>query len=177
MRAANRTWIGLVLLAVATSAAAHDGGFGHSRRTLYIAWTPAGWSIEYRIALNRDEALIEMTRMDQDGDGQVSPEERDRYLAARSRQVAERLQVRDGNGAAIALKPIRCELGPTLTQTYRFTATTTARALLLEDGNFPHKPGLVQVRTGPGVVAELARPADLTHAERISVRVKKVESQ
>jgi hypothetical protein len=173
----ERTWIGLALLALATAAAAHDGGFGHSRRTLYVAAAADGWVVEYRIALNRDEALVEMTRMDADGDGRVSADERDRYLAARGRQVAGRLQVRDGDGAAVALTYVRCELGPTLTQSYHFAAATAAREVVLDDRNFPHKPGLVQVRTGPGVTAELARPADLTHAERVSVRLKKAASK
>jgi hypothetical protein len=173
----ERTWVGLALLAGATSAAAHDGGFGHSRRTLYVAAAPDGWAVEYRIALNRDEALVEMTRMDADGDGQVSAEERDRYLVARGRQVAERLQARDADGAAVALTLIRCELGPTLTQSYHFAAATAAREVVLDDRNFPHKPGLVQVRTGAGVAAELAKPTDLTHAERVSVRLKKVAAK
>src|SRR6187549_3808876 len=100
MRRADHFWIGLVLLAVAT-ASAHDGGFGHSRRTLYVAASPEGWAIEYRIALNRDEALVEMTHMDRDGDGQVSAEERDRYLAGRAKEVAERLRASDADGAAV----------------------------------------------------------------------------
>src|SRR5690349_4525989 len=108
-----------------------------------------------------------MTRMDVDRDGQVSAEERDRYLAARARQVADRLQARDTDGAAVALKPVRCELGPSLTQVYHFTAATAAREVVFDDRNFPHKPGLVQIRTGPGVEAELDKRADLNHAERV----------
>jgi hypothetical protein len=167
----------LVLLAAALPAAAHDGGFGHSRRTLYVAAAPDGWSVEYRIVLSPDEALVEMTHMDADHDGQVSAAERDRYLAARARQVAERLQVRDAAGAPVALKRVRCELGPALTQVYHFSAVTAAREVVFDDRNFPHKPGLVQVRTGPGVHAEVDKTADLNHAERVRVRVKKVDTK
>jgi len=173
MRGTDRLWIILALLTGAATAAAHDGGFGHSRRTLYVAAAPAGWSVEYRIAVDRDEALIEMTRMDTNGDGQVSAEERDCYFTARGRQVAGRLQAWDADGAPVTLEFVRYELGPALTQVYHFAAVTKVSEVVLDDRNFPHKPGLVQIRTGPGVTAELAKAANLTHAERISVRIKK----
>ena len=152
---------------------AHDGGFGHSRRTLFVSSIPGGWSLEYRIVLNPDEALVEMTRMDHDGDGEVSEDERDCYLESRKRQVAKHLQVLDDNGKPVNIQFEGCILGQALTQTYRFTVATTATVVTLDDSNFPHKPGLVQVRTGPGVTAELAKPADLTHAERVRVCFKK----
>lgn len=173
MRGAKRIGIVLALLAGAATAAAHDGGFGHSRRTLYVAAVPAGWSVEYRIVVDRDEALIEMTHMDTNGDGQVSAEERDRYFAARGRQVAGRLQARDADGTPVTLEFVRCELGPALTQVYHFAAVTKAAEVVFDDRNFPHKPGRVQIRTGPGVTAELAKAANLNHAERVSVRIKK----
>ena len=173
MRGTDRLWIILALLTGAATAAAHDGGFGHSRRTLYVAAAPAGWSVEYRITVDRDEALIEMTRMDTNGDGQVSAEERDCYFTARGRQVAGRLQAWDADGAPVTLEFVRYELGPALTQVYHFAAVTKVSEVVLDDRNFPHKPGLVQIRTGPGVTAELAKAANLTHAERISVRIKK----
>jgi hypothetical protein len=177
MTGVDRLGTVLALLAGAATAAAHDGGFGHSRRTLYVSAAPTGWLVEYRIAVERDEALVEMTRMDTDGDGQVSAKEADRYFAVRGRQIADRLQVRDGAGRPVTLVIVDYELGPALTQVYRFTAETTAFEVVLDDRNFPHKPGLVQIRTGPGVTAALAKPADLTHAERVSVRVKKERSK
>ena len=44
--------------------------------------------LEYRILQNRDDALVEMTLMDQDHDGKITPEERDRYFQRRARQLA-----------------------------------------------------------------------------------------
>jgi hypothetical protein len=176
MRRAERVLIG-VLLALATTVSAHDGGFGHSRRTLFVQATPDGWAVEYRIAANRDEALVELIHMDTNADGQVSADERDRWFLARAQQIAQQMQVHTEAGAAVPLKFVRCELGSSLTQTYHFLLTSDAPALLIDDRNFSHKPGLVQVRTGPGVATELAKPVDLTHAERVSVRIKKTATK
>jgi hypothetical protein len=74
-----------------------------------------------------------------------------------------------------ALKVERARLDQGLTQTYRFKVTTAAAEVLLEDRNFGDKPGLVQVRHGDGLTVILAKPADLTHAERVGLRVKRTD--
>lgn len=163
----------LVWFVVASVALGHDGGFGHSRRTIYLTTDPNGLVLEYRLQQNRDDALVEMTRMDADGDGQVSAAEKDRFLKERARQLADHLQVKTAAGEAIELKLESVRLDQGLTQTYRFTLATIAAEVLLEDRNFGHKPGLVLVRNGDGLTVTLAKPTDLTHADRVSLRVRR----
>jgi hypothetical protein len=177
MKSRDRAWAVLVLLVLAVAGPAHDGGFGHSRRTIYVAPGPGGLTLEYRILHNRDDALLEMTRMDADGDGKVSAEEKERYFGERGRQLAEKFLCRTAGGEALQLRFVRYELGQALTQVYHFALATSEKEVLLDDRNFPHKPGLVQVRHAPGLAVELARPVDLTHAERVNLRVKRVMPQ
>jgi len=164
-----------VLGAVASVATGHDGGFGHSRRTLYVALEADGLALEYRIQHNRDDALVEMVLMDADGDGRVSAAEKERFLKERARQLAENLSVKTPAGDALELKFEHARLDQGLTQTFRFKLTTTAAEVLLEDRNFGHKPGLVQVRNGEGLTVTLAKPTDLNHAERVSLRIQRTE--
>ena len=175
----NRSCLGalLFLFAAAAIAPAHDGGFGHSRRTLYLTIEGDALVLEYRIQHNREDALAEMTLMDADGDGAISAEEKDRYLKAHAAQLAENLHVKTAGGEAITLKLASVRLDQGLTQTYRYTLPTTAAEVLLEDRNFGHKPGLVLVRNGEGLTVELARQTDLTHADRVSLRVRRKGQQ
>jgi len=162
--------VALLLLAVA-QAQGHDTGFGHSRRTLLFLAKPEEFLLEYRIVLNADEALVEMTRMDRDGDGRVSAEEKDRYFAERARELARGWDVTTAEGERLHPVFARVELGHSLTQTYRFSVQTGDRAIFFVDTNFSHKPGQVAILAGPGVQAEPQTPATLAHAERISVVV------
>jgi hypothetical protein len=163
----------LLLLIAVTGAVAHDGGFGHSRRTIYLTTDGDNLVLEYRIQLNRDDALVEMTLMDADGDGTVSAEEKDRYLKERAKQLAEKLQVKTAAGDAVALKLVSVKLDQGLTQTYRFMLATIAAEVLLEDRNFGHKPGLVQVTNAEGLTVTLPKGMDLTHADRVSLRIRR----
>jgi len=71
------------------------------------------------------------------------------------------------------LRPVfsRIELGHSLTQCYRFSVSTVDPTIFFVDTNFSHKPGQVAILSGPGLKAEPQTPADLTHAERISIVV------
>jgi hypothetical protein len=163
-----------VVLLLCTTAAAHDGGFGHSRRELFFAApSPDELILEYRLQHNRDDALVEMTLMDADRDGQVSAAERNRFLTERASQLAKGLTVKTAAGDPVPLKLGRVDLDHTLTQTFRFSLVTAAKELLLDDRNFPHKPGLIHVRQAEGLTVELARPVDLSHAERVTLRIKR----
>src|SRR5947208_2566256 len=74
-------WRGLpmvALLLLSSLALGHDGGFGHSRRTIFVTAGKGGLVLEYRIQHNRDDALVEVTLMDTDHDGNVSADEKDR---------------------------------------------------------------------------------------------------
>jgi hypothetical protein len=159
---------------MAALAAAHDGGFGHSRRTIHVTAAANELRLEYRVLQNRDEALVELVRMDADGDGKVSDEEKERYFTARGKQLAGGLVVRTSTGETVPVKFVRCELSHSLGQTYHFLLPTAAHEVLLDDRVFPHKPGLVQVRHGPGLKVEQARPANLSHAERVQLRITRV---
>jgi hypothetical protein len=164
----------LVSLCIVNLAAAHDGGFGHSRRTIFLAANGEGLVLEYRITQNRDEALAELALIDGNRDGKISPEEKDRYFTERAQQLAKLLQVQTTAGQPLPLKFVRYDLQHSLGQVFRFTITTSATEVLLEERNFPHKPGLVRILPGDGVKVELARPADLSHADRVSLRVTRV---
>jgi len=170
-----RVTLGLfLLLLLSDTASAHDGGFGHSRRTIHVVAAANELRLEYRVLQNRDEALVELIRMDTNGDGQVSAEEKDRYFMARGKQLASTLVVRTTTGETVPVKFVRYELSHALGQTYHFLLPTTAREVLLDDRVFPHKPGLVQVRHGPGLKVEQARPTNLAHAERVQLRITRV---
>jgi hypothetical protein len=153
---------------------AHDGGFGHSRRTIFADAAADGFILEYRIIQNRDEALTELTIMDTDRDGKISAEEKENYFSTRGRQIAKLLDVRTMKGQPVALKFVDHELHQALVQSYRFKIESSANEILLDDRVFPHKPGLVQVRHGSGVKLEQARPTNLAHAERVSLRITRV---
>jgi hypothetical protein len=161
----------LLALACAASASAHDGGFGHSRRAIFVAGEGEGVVLEYRILQNREDALVELTRIDANHDGRIDAEEKERYFSARGRQLAAGLEVRTAEGQAVPLRLERWGLEHSLVQVYRYTLKTPARELLLEDRNFPHKPGVVLIHAGAGVTVQLARPVDLNHAERVPLKI------
>jgi hypothetical protein len=162
--------LGLLLLAAA-QARGHDTGFGHSRRTLVFSAKHEEFLLEYRMVLSADEALVEMTRMDRDGDGRVTVEEKDRYFAERARELVRGWEVTTAEGERLQPVFVRVELGHSLTQSYRFTVSTPDRAIFFVDTNFLHKPGQVSILSGPGLKAEPQTGANLSHAERISVVV------
>lgn len=170
---AARLLVLVALHVLALGALAHDGGFGHSRRTLFFTSTPDQLTLEYRLMLNRDEALLELNQIDRDRDGIITAEEKERYFGERGQRLAKDLDVRTPDGQAIPIRFVRCDLNHSLTQTYHFALASSAKEVLLDDRNFPHKPGLVQVRHGPGLVIELARRIDLTHAERVPLRIQR----
>jgi hypothetical protein len=111
--------------------------------------------------------------MDTNRDGEVSAEEKEKYFTTRGRALGELLQVKTTDGEAVLLRFAGYSLDHALTQTYRFTLATKAREVILEDRVFPHKPGMVQVRHGTGLKVEQARPANLAHAERVSLRIRR----
>jgi hypothetical protein len=162
----------MLLVALASITRAHDGGFGHSRRTIHVRGLQPGLSIEYRIVLNRDEALAEMALMDVNKDGQVRATEREKYFVARGKEIASRLLARTTDGKPILVKYTGYSLDQALAQTYQFSLATEEFEVLLEDRVFPHKPGLVQVRSGGGVKIEQEKPVNLAHAERVTLRIK-----
>jgi hypothetical protein len=162
--------LALTLLAVAP-ARAHDTGFGHSRRTLLFSAKPEEFLLEYRIVLSADEALVEMTRMDRNGDGRVSDEEKNLYFAARARELVRGWELTTADGERLQPTFVRIELGHSLTQSYRFTVSTLDRTMFFVDTNFSHKPGQVSILSGPGLKAEPQKAVNLAHAEWISVMV------
>jgi hypothetical protein len=172
MRSCARILVGLgLLLATLAEARGHDTGFGHRRRTLLFSAKPEELLLEYRIVLNADEALLEMTRMDRDGDGRVSAEEKDRYFAERARELVRGWTLTTAEGERLQPVFSRVELGHSFTQSYRFTVSTHERAIYFVDTNFSHQPGQVSILSGPGLKAEPQAGANLAHAERVSIVV------
>jgi hypothetical protein len=162
--------LGLLILGIA-EARGHDTGFGHCRRTLLFSAKPEEVLLEYRIVLSPEEALVEMTRMDRDGDGRVSAEEKSRYFAERARELARGWTLSTAEGERLEPVFTRVELGHSLTQSYRFTVSTLERTIFFVDNNFSHKPGQVSILSGPGLKAEPQKGMNLAHAERISIVV------
>jgi hypothetical protein len=138
---------GLLVLAAASPARAHDTGFGHSRRTILFSARP--------------EAR----------DGRVSADEKDRYFAERARELARGWELSTAEGGRLEPVLARVELGHSLTQSYRFTVSTRERTMVFVDTNFSHKPGQVSILSGPGLKAVPQAAMNLAHAERISVVV------
>lgn len=166
----------LAFLCVASAclnAHAHDTGFGHTRRTIYIALDGETVVVEYRMTLAPEEALVEMTLMDKDRDGRVSAAERQAFFQERGGQLAAGLHCRV-HEQRTPLKFQDFRLDQALTQTYRCHLSAPAGPIMLEDRNFAYKPGLVRVQGGPGITVELAQPTDLSHADRVQLKVTRV---
>ena len=171
MRSSAGTLVAVLLLC--GSAAAHDTGFGHSRRALYVTTAPDGFALEYRVKQNPEEALVQMTLIDANGDGEISGEEKDRYFTKEASTIAERLKCTSAKGASVHVEPVNYQLDQALTQLFRFRIATDETVLLLTDEVFPQKPGVVRVVTGAGVKAEIDGKVDLTHAERVTIRLSR----
>jgi len=163
--------IALFVLAGGTCLLAHDGGFGHSRRTIWVSSNADSLILEYRITQNADEALLEVIQMDRDGNGQISAEERERHFAGMAKYLGQRLQFQTPAGSALPATFVRYELQNSLTQIYRFSVPTREPIIILEDGMYPHKPGAVRVVTAAGLKAELAQATNLTHVDWLSVKI------
>lgn len=157
-RTTSCRWLAAVvaMLAIAQTASAHDGGFGHSQRTIAATADQRGWTIEYRLTLSADEAVIERAQ---------HPEAD--FFARRGEQLAKALRVTIPEQATLTF--VGHTLGPTLTQTYRYRVETPAERIVLQDDCFPHKPGVVRCVGGEGVTVTLADGIDWSHAERATV--------
>jgi hypothetical protein len=146
----------MVASATMQTAWSHDGGFGHSQRTIAASADPRGWIIEYRLTLGADEALVEIAQ---------HPEAE--FYVRRGEQLARTLRVTSPENATLVFAGHA--LGPALTQTYRYRIETPAERLVLEDHCFPHKPGVVRCVGGEGVRVTLGKGIDWAHAERATV--------
>lgn len=146
----------VVAIATTQTALSHDGGFGHSQRTIAASADPRGWTIEYRLTLGADEAVVERAQHPEPG-----------FFIRRGEQLAETLRVTIPEKAKLTF--VGHALGPSLTQTYRYRLETPAERLVLQDDCFPHKPGVVRCVGGEGVSVKLAEGIDWAHAERATV--------
>jgi hypothetical protein len=146
----------VVAIATTRTALSHDGGFGHSQRTIAASADPGGWTIEYRLTLGADEAIVELAQ---------HPEAE--FFVRRGEQLARTLRVTNPENAKLVF--VGYALGPALTQTYRYRIETPAERILIEDHSFPHKPGVVRCVGGEGVSVTLGKGIDWAHAERATV--------
>jgi hypothetical protein len=167
----------MVCFFLSSATAAHDGGFGHSRRAIFIAAEPKLLIIEYRITMNRDEALLELAQIDRNHDGKIAAEEKNDYFTTRGRALADKLHLRTADNKRVPLRFLSYDLKHPLCQVYRFTAETDATETLLDDQNFPYKPGQIRIVASDGVKVELETPADLNHAERVNLKIHRIRDQ
>jgi hypothetical protein len=157
------------------NALAHDGGFGHSRRAIFVSAGPGEFILEYRITLSPDEALLQMAQIDRDGDAKISTAEKNQYFLDAAQKLAERLDCKSMNGNPIRPLPAGFELGQALTQRFRFRLSTDNPDWLLTDNAFGHKPGVVRVVTGDSVKAQVAEKTDMTHVERVTIQFSRTD--
>jgi hypothetical protein len=161
----------VLFLVPASLAQAHDTGFGHSRRTLLVTSEASGLTLEYRITPSADEALIEATQIDADGDGKITSAERDSHFAEVTRTLIAGMLLKSDAGENLEAQFVRYSLGNSLAQTFCFRIATNSDVILLEDRNFAHKPGQVRVLTGRGIKTAEAADTDLSHVDRLSIKI------
>jgi hypothetical protein len=139
-----------------------------------LVTTSAGeLTLEYRFTPSAEEALIEATQIDTDSDGKITPAEQDAHFAEVARRLGAGLQLRAGTDENLAAQFVRYSLGNSLAQTFRFRIATDSDSILLEDRNFAHKPGQVRILTGQGIQAAEAADADLSHIDRLSIKIQR----
>ena len=160
----------LVLLLAVAPARAHDTGFGHSRRTLFVAPVADGYAVTVRLSLDAAEALLLMTRMDRDHDGAVSPAEREAYGATTGAAFAARLLATDTADRPLPVRFVAFAPGETLALIYQFRIDTAERQVFLTDSLFPHRHGWVSVRSAPGVEVKLGATT-ASHAGAVRVQL------
>lgn len=167
--------LGVTIATGTTSTFAHDGGFGHSRRLIYVAPTADGLVLEYRLKQGLEEAIVELVHVDANRDGKISVAERDQYYKARGQALLDRITFRDArSGQALKAELAGFELQQSLVQIYRIRIASAAESVLLEDHNFPHKPGQVGIEVAAGLKAELPEEIDLTHADHVQVTLTRM---
>jgi hypothetical protein len=126
--------------------------------------------MEYRLKQGLEEGLVELTQIDANHDGTMSPMERDHFFQQRGQDLLARLSFRDAtSGQPLVAEFIGFELQHSLVQIYRIRVRGAGAGLLLEDRNFPHKPGQVGIEVDHGLTAELPEEIDLTHADHVRV--------
>ncbi|MDA1141116.1 MAG: hypothetical protein O3B01_21320 [Planctomycetota bacterium] len=167
-------WIALSVISMSI-AFAHDTGLGHSRRTLLWEAGPDRFVLEYRIHLPEDEVILEMVKIDADGNGEISDLEKESFFKQKGKTLATMFTVTD-------LKPVSAlfstfSLGHSFTQTYRFEFVSDSHVLTFEDGNFRDKPGSARVLKSKTTKVTFAQPEDLLHAEVLNLRIERVPAQ
>jgi hypothetical protein len=167
-------WTFAVAIFACNHSPAHDGGFGHSRRTIFFDSTKDHFILEYRLTRSSDEALLEMTKIDANGDGGISSVEQESYFGALGIELADQFDAKTEAGTRLRPRLLDFHLQPNLVQTFRYSIESTATEIRFVDRNFPHKPGVVKIITGSGAKAELAAPTDLNHAEQVSLKIVRV---
>ncbi len=161
----------VALLLPLSLALAHDTGFGHSRRTLLVTSAENSLALEYRIVLAADEALIEATHIDADGDGEITKDEQDAHFANVARRLIAGLRLQTADGRLLKPTFVRYELQNSLAQTFRFSVETDALAVSVEDRNFAHKPGQVRILAGQGVKVATIGDGDPSHVDRLNFNI------
>ncbi len=118
-----KRWLGLLLapFACALVGSAHESPVDHVDRTIQM-WVEDGeLHVSYRILLPERAVLVQLNRMDTDGDGVISPREREVYFQAFADRIAPLLRV-ELDGRPLALQPDGpVALDPQLGETFVFS--------------------------------------------------------
>ena len=154
---------------------AHDTGFEHSERAIFFVRTDAGWTLQYRVHQLPEEALAEMARMDADGNGKITDDEKQTWFTRRARELAAHLTcTAKGHDQELALTPAGFRLAYPLTQTYTFTIATATDTLVIQDTNFAHKAGRLMILHTRDIEVKLIDVPDATHVEAVKIEVRRV---
>jgi len=124
MRRRCGSWLAFcaALLTAFTPALAHESPVDHVDRAIRISVANGTLTVRYQVQLSERAALMQFQRMDTNGDGTVSNEERSSFFDAFQRELCQQLQV-ELAGKALALKPDGvAKLLPQCRQVFTFSA-------------------------------------------------------
>jgi hypothetical protein len=111
-----------LIIALGTPGFAHESPVDHVERTLRM-WVKDGrLHFSYRIELTERSVLIQLHRMDKDGNGRISQSEKAEYFTTFRKAIAGQLEVTIGE-RRLPLRPDGdVKLSPGLRQTYTFSS-------------------------------------------------------
>ena len=114
--------VGIPLALVTTPGHGHESPIDHVERELRLVAEDGQVLLTYRLLPTERAALMEFKAMDADGNGTIADEERNAFLAAKSRAIAKQIAF-EIDEIPLPLEPrggVRCD--PQLGQTFVFAA-------------------------------------------------------
>ncbi|MDP6114271.1 MAG: hypothetical protein QGG53_20605 [Planctomycetota bacterium] len=115
-----------LIIALGTPGFAHESPVDHVERTLRM-WVKDGrLHLSYRIELTERSVLIQLHRMDRDGNGRISQSEKAEYFTPFREALAGQLEITIGERRLPMRPDGDVKLSPGLRQTYTFSSPLPA---------------------------------------------------